>query len=89
MGLSGGKRRGVLLSFFGVFLLVFMSTERPQHGNLVHIHKTNQAGYFHSCRGLMVAVRERCGGGRGAFGATVASLTVSAGWRGLEMRRRR
>lgn len=33
-----------------------MCVERPQHGNLFHIPKTNQAGYFHSGRGLTVEV---------------------------------
>lgn len=41
----------------------FMSVERPQHGNLFHIPKTNQAGYFHSGRGLMVEVGLKRGGG--------------------------
>lgn len=58
-----GGRRGVVE--VGVVPLwgFFMCVERPQHSNLFHIPKTNQAGYFHSGRGLMVEVGlKRVGG---------------------------
>lgn len=67
-GSVGGRGRGGVggLLRLGLCLLevFFMCVERPQHSNLFHIPKTNQAGYFHSGRGLMAEVGlTRVGGG--------------------------
>ncbi len=58
-GMSGGGREEVGGSLRSGLCRVegfFMCAERPQHSNLFHIPKTNQAGYFHSGRELTVEV---------------------------------